>query len=108
MRSKPEVKSEKSKNPDNEASKMPEKITRWPLSLLDSTGPTTEDTNNHYLIRVNIYKQGGARLSRNTRRQGRLTLPPISEETDKDKRYGNLLAAVPTEANPQPDCPQQK
>ena len=83
------------------------------MSLLDSTGPTTEETINHYLERALIFtlcvcKQGSARLSRNTGRQGRLTLPPISEETDKDKKYGNLLAAVPTEANSQPDCPQWK
>ena len=55
-----------------------------------------------------VCKRGGAQLSRDTGRQGRLTLPPISEETDKDKKYGSLLAAVPTEANPQPDCPQRK
>ena len=91
---------------------MPEKITRWPLSLLDSTGPTTEEllptTYNVLIFTLCVCKRGGARLSRNTGRQGRLTLPPISEETDKEKKYGNLLAAVPTEANPQPDCPQRK
>ena len=37
---------------------------------------------------VRVIKQGGARLSRDTRRQGWLTLAPISEETDKDKKYG--------------------
>ena len=70
----------------------------------DSTGQTTEEFINHYLERV-IFTicaemQGGAQLSRYTGRQGRLTLPPISEETDKEKKYGNLLAAVPIEANP--------
>ena len=57
-----------------------------------------------FAIRYGVEMQGGAQLSRYTGRQGRLTLPPISEETDKEKK-GDLLAVVPTEANPQPTVP---
>ena len=83
---------------DQEPQQESVKETRKKLALTfespDSTGPTTEKTSTLYLLHLSairygvLIKQGGAQLSRYTGRQGRLTLPPISEETDKEKKYG--------------------
>ena len=51
-RSKPEVKSKKSKNPDNEASKIPEKDHPVAFESPRLDGPNHGRTINHYLERV--------------------------------------------------------
>ena len=82
---------------DQEPQQESVKETRKKLALTfespDSTGPTTEKLvpSTYTPVRNTLWCNNYVRrcpVSRYTGRQGRLTLPPISEETDKEKKYG--------------------